>query len=158
MSGPASTGAGRVLPDPVARERSPTARHVRTLLDRALKAGQLSCAVAAWQSDQDLEPSEVAVGRTSVLAGPDAPPVGPSSWFDLASLTKPLVTTTLVLQAARKGRPGPELHLDDLLEDHLPEARRSAFARASLIHLLSHSSGLPAWLPLYVHARQRSQD
>lgn len=53
--------------------------------------------------------------------------------FDVASLTKPLITATLVLQAVAEGR----ISLDDRFE---------GFTYRSL---LTHSSGLIAWLPLY---------
>jgi len=53
--------------------------------------------------------------------------------FDVASLTKPLITATLILQAVAEGR----LSLDDRFE---------GFTYRSL---LTHSSGLIAWLPLY---------
>ena len=53
--------------------------------------------------------------------------------FDVASLTKPLITTTLVLQAVADGR----IALDDRFEGFTYRA------------LLTHTSGLTAWLPLY---------
>ncbi len=53
--------------------------------------------------------------------------------FDVASLTKPLITATLVLQAVAEGR----IALDDRFE---------GFTYRSL---LTHRSGLVAWLPLY---------
>ena len=53
--------------------------------------------------------------------------------FDVASLTKPLITATLILQAVAEGR----ISLDDRFE---------GFTYRSL---LTHSSGLIAWLPLY---------
>ncbi len=56
------------------------------------------------------------------------------TWFDLASLTKPLCTTTLTMLLCERG----QLLLDE-------EVR----AGVRVHHLLSHSSGLPAWQPLY---------
>ena len=53
--------------------------------------------------------------------------------YDCASLTKPLITTTLVMQAAAEGK----LDLDGSF-DGFPYRR-----------LLTHTSGLAAWLPLY---------
>jgi CubicO group peptidase (beta-lactamase class C family) len=55
--------------------------------------------------------------------------------FDVASLTKPLITTTLVLQAVAGGL----IALDDRFE---------GFTYRSL---LTHTSGLAAWLPLYAY-------
>jgi serine-type D-Ala-D-Ala carboxypeptidase len=76
---------------------------------------------------------------------PDAQPATVDTIYDLASLTKVVVTTPLVLQAAAEGCLG----LDDPLAGHLPEARASA---ATVRHLLSHTSGLPAWVPFYLEA------
>jgi serine-type D-Ala-D-Ala carboxypeptidase len=57
--------------------------------------------------------------------------------WDCASITKPLITTTLVLQAVAEGK----LALDDRVE-LLPFDVRYR-------DLLTHTSGLAAWLPLY---------
>lgn len=53
--------------------------------------------------------------------------------YDCASITKPLITTALVLQAVAEGR----LALDD------------SFEGFPYRDLLTHTSGLRAWLPLY---------
>jgi CubicO group peptidase (beta-lactamase class C family) len=53
--------------------------------------------------------------------------------FDCASITKPLVTATLILQAVAAG----SIRLDD------------EYRGFSYRELLSHTSGLKAWLPLY---------
>jgi CubicO group peptidase (beta-lactamase class C family) len=65
--------------------------------------------------------------------------------YDLASLTKPLATTTVVLRLIQDGR----LSLEDPLQQHLPELKGGAIGEATVYHLLTHSSGLPAWRPLY---------
>lgn len=67
---------------------------------------------------------------------------GEESLFDLASVSKVLSTTTLVAIAEQEGL----LATSDLVQTYFP-----AFAdqRVTLSHLLNHSSGLPAWLPLH---------
>lgn len=55
--------------------------------------------------------------------------------YDCASITKALITTTLVLQAVAEGR----ISLDD------------SFHGFPYRRLLTHTSGLAAWLPLYAH-------
>ena len=82
-----------------------------------------------------------AVGLRS--SAQDARPATAETIYDLASLTKVVATTPLLLQAAAEGR----LRLDDPLAIHLPEARAGT---ATLRHLLSHTSGLPAWIPFYL--------
>ena len=73
-------------------------------------------------------------------------PVTPSTRFDLASLTKPLVTSILAMQAVDDGIVEWETPLADILE-----AWPSGGARGEITfeHLLSHRSGLPAWRPIY---------
>jgi len=65
--------------------------------------------------------------------------------YDLASLTKPLATTTALLRLVQDGR----LSIEDPLQKHLEELKGSAIGEATVYHLLTHSSGLPAWRPLY---------
>jgi len=70
--------------------------------------------------------------------------------YDLASLTKPLATALCAVRLAADGR----LRLDDRLARHLPEWRTDdARDGLTLLDLLTHRSGLAAWDPLYLHAR-----
>jgi len=68
--------------------------------------------------------------------------------FDLASLTKVVCTTTLAMQACERG----VIDLDDRLGRYFPEFQAGHNRQVALRHLLSHSSGLPAHVPLYRHA------
>jgi len=65
--------------------------------------------------------------------------------FDVASLTKPVVTTTLVMMLREKGM----LHLNDSVQRHLPAFTGREKERITLKHLMTHISGLPAWANLY---------
>jgi len=68
--------------------------------------------------------------------------------YDLASLTKPLITGLL---AARRIELG-ELTLDSSVSHYLPEFDRTDKQMITVRELLTHSSGLPAWRPLYLLA------
>lgn len=70
--------------------------------------------------------------------------VGPGTWYDLASLTKPLVTTTLTLLARRDG-----LELTMPLGGLLPELTGSPWSAVTVEQVLTHTGGFPAWAPLY---------
>src|SRR5687768_16962697 len=74
--------------------------------------------------------------------------------YDLASLTKPLVTGLLCAGKIESG----EAELDDSVSQHLPEL---AGKEQSLRNLCAHTSGLPAWTPFYLFAadvlRERSR-
>lgn len=79
----------------------------------------------------------------------------PEHAFDLASLTKVLVTLPEVLLLLERG----QLSLQDPLSLHLPEAgwmTEPSVGTARIVHLLAHTSGLPAWAPLYTHPADRA--
>src|SRR6185369_6203512 len=66
--------------------------------------------------------------------------------YDLASLTKPLITGLLCARRIELG----ELTLDSSVSHYLPEFDRTDKQMITLRELLTHTSGLPAWRPLYV--------
>ena len=68
--------------------------------------------------------------------------------YDLASLTKPLVTGLLCAQRIERG----DLTLDETIARVLPEFDRTDKRAITIRHLLTHASGLPAWRPLYITA------
>lgn len=85
----------------------------------------------------------VCAGRLST--SPADPPVRPSTVYDLASLTKPLATATSLALLIQEDR----CRLDDIVAEHLPECAAAPIGTATLRHLLTHSSGLPAWRGFY---------
>lgn len=68
--------------------------------------------------------------------------------YDLASLTKPLVTGLLCARRIESG----ELTLDASVSHYLAEFDRPDKHMITVRQLLTHTSGLPAWRPLYVVA------
>ncbi|MGH2371919.1 MAG: serine hydrolase domain-containing protein, partial [bacterium] len=66
--------------------------------------------------------------------------------FDLASLTKPVATTTAILQLWEHGR----IDHDAPVAHYLPDFAQKGKAAATIRHLLAHTSGLPAWDMLYL--------
>ena len=92
----------------------------------------------------------IARGTTQLIPEPplDALPPSTPPVFDLASVTKALVPATLCMIAVDRGL----CALDTPLKDLLPDWQRREAAhhpRATLLHLLNHSSGLPAWHKYY---------
>lgn len=65
--------------------------------------------------------------------------------YDLASLTKPLVTGLLCTRAMERG----ELRLQDPVARFLPDFAGTDKVAMNIGQLLTHSSGLTPWLPLY---------
>lgn len=68
-----------------------------------------------------------------------------ATWFDLASLTKPLVTALLCLRLVESR----QLALDEVV---LPAS--AGGPPVSVRMLLRHTSGLPAWLPLHAQTSE----
>jgi CubicO group peptidase (beta-lactamase class C family) len=66
--------------------------------------------------------------------------------YDLASLTKPLITGMLCARRIESG----ELTLDSAVAHYLAEFDRTDKQMITIRELLTHTSGLPAWRPLYV--------
>lgn len=66
--------------------------------------------------------------------------------YDLASLTKPLITGSLVTMMIEKGAIDPNASVGELL----PDLYTSVNAEISVNQLLMHTSGLPAWRPFYL--------
>ena len=69
-----------------------------------------------------------------------------STRFDLASLTKPLVTAPLCIAAVERGL----FNLDDPLSRFFPGSVPADKGGITVRSLLSHSSGLPAYEPFYL--------
>ena len=111
------------------------------LLDGAVGVAYPGAVLAvAWRGEVVVRH---ATGR--IAARERAPAVSPETLYDLASLTKVTATLPLVLQAAAEGR----LALDDPVPAHLPECRHH---NVTIRHLLTHTSGLPAWIPFYLES------
>jgi CubicO group peptidase (beta-lactamase class C family) len=71
--------------------------------------------------------------------------------YDLASLTKPLVTGLLCARLVELG----ELTLDSAVAQYLQEFDRADKHHITVRELLTHTSGLPAWRPLYLMAHEK---
>ncbi|MGQ9632392.1 MAG: serine hydrolase domain-containing protein [bacterium] len=92
-----------------------------------------------------------AVGRRSWE--PREEEMAEDTLFDLASLAKPIATSTAVMQLVEAG----ELRLDDPAARFLPDFARAGKGGVTIRQLLSHTSGLPAWEPLYERASNREE-
>ena len=86
---------------------------------------------------------ERAAGRQTYDEG--SPAVTPSTIYDLASLTKIIATTTLMMRRVEAGA----LDLDATAASYLPELEGSPVGDATLRDLLAHSSGLPCCTELF---------
>jgi CubicO group peptidase (beta-lactamase class C family) len=73
--------------------------------------------------------------------------------YDLASLTKPLVTGLLSARMVERGA----LELERPVAVYLPEFARGELSSITVRHLLTHTSGLPAWRPLRISTGGRRE-
>jgi CubicO group peptidase (beta-lactamase class C family) len=80
-------------------------------------------------------------------------PLSVDTWFDLASLTKVIFTTTAILRLVDEGRIG----LDDPLTKAIPDLRQYEASaperRLTFRACLSHQTHLPAVEPLYTYGQ-----
>src|SRR2546426_1247389 len=82
---------------------------------------------------------------------PENRPATLETIYDLASLTKPLITGLICAQLLELG----ELTLDSSVANYLLEFDRPDKNRITIRELLTHTSGLPAWRPLYLLAIEK---
>ena len=101
-----------------------------------------SAQAVAWMHRGDV--SLWTQGQTAGPAWSHAP-VTVDTRFDVASLTKPMVTVTLLAQALSQGR----LTVGQRLESFVPDARGTVLGAATVGQLLSHTSGAPAWVDFF---------
>ncbi|MGB9720427.1 MAG: serine hydrolase domain-containing protein [bacterium] len=74
--------------------------------------------------------------------------------YDLASLTKPLCTAMSIMLLFEE----KEIKLIDYIERYLPAFKNRPNGKKTIKELLTHTSGLPAWFPLYLLNQQERID
>ncbi len=87
-----------------------------------------------------------AFGQADIFTGT---PMTTQTFFDLASLTKPLATTLAVMRLVQEG----QLGLDQPIVEILPALDGSGKQKLTTRHLLTHTSGLPPWRPWFIRLR-----
>ena len=86
--------------------------------------------------------------------GDDDPrPVGDSTVYDLASLTKVIGLTTAAMLLVAEGA----IDLDSLVQHYLPEFTGTGKDAVTVRHLLTHTAGLEAWRPLHLETETRDE-
>ncbi|GBR50683.1 beta-lactamase [Neokomagataea thailandica NBRC 106555] len=108
---------------------------------KAVDEGQCPGAVLAVGSKGQVAHSYV-YGRRALV-----PEIQPMLWqtvFDMASLTKPLITALAIMQYVERGTIG----IDELVTHYLPEFGSMGKESITIRLLLTHYSGLPPDVPL----------
>ena len=116
-------------------------------LQDAVAEGRLPAAsLAVARHGHLIEPR--AFGRIRLEAG--SPPAGPDTIFLVASVTKS-VTVASVMLLVERGM----LSLQDRVCDIVPEFARNGKEEVRVVHLMTHTSGLPDMLPEDRELRRR---
>jgi len=107
------------------------------LLQSKVDSSELTGAVLRVRDGKDLAEHSFGIAK-------------PESVFYVASLTKPMTSTAVMILVDRG-----KLSLDDPVQKFIPEFRGGEKNRVLLRHLLTHTSGLPDMLPENEALRQR---
>jgi len=110
-------------------------------LDKAIDGAEIPGAVVLARMPREGEVLEHASVRGLAVVRPERIPMTRETIFDLASLTKPIVTTTAVMQLVAEGA----LDLDAPVAKVLPVFAERDKEAVTIRHLLTHSSGLKPW-------------
>ncbi len=86
-----------------------------------------------------------------LMAAPE--PMTTGHLFDIASLTKVIGTTTAIMLLADHGL----IRVDDPVGKYVPAFDSGDKKRISIRHLLTHTSGIYEWYPLYYRASNRQE-
>jgi CubicO group peptidase (beta-lactamase class C family) len=122
---------------------------VEESLARAVRAGAFPG--AAWAAGG--ASGTAGIGGVGVLDAASGRRSTGDSIYDLASLTKVIATTSVLMRLFEDGR----FSLDTGVRTILPGFDGGGREKVTLEHLLTHSSGLPAWRALYQEARSREE-
>ena len=87
----------------------------------------------------------IALGYRKSLDESAPQPITYSDSFDLASITKIMSTTAIVMELVK----AKELKLSDRASAYLPQWKNEK-AEITIEDLLRHRSGLPPWRPFYI--------
>ncbi len=122
-------------------------------LEKAIDSAEMPGAVLLARMPRDGEVLEHRCVRGHAVARPERVPMRRETVFDLASLTKPLATTSAVMLLVHEGL----LSLDDPVAKHLPAFGERDKESVTLRHLLTHSSGLKPWRAFHEMLQERER-
>ena len=118
-------------------------KNISNLLQKSIAAGDFPSAVYLVA-----EKGEIVVQEAFGLAvvEPETIKAGTDTIYDLASLTKPLVTGLLCAALIQNG----EIALDDTIATYFDVFETVEKRNITIRHLITHVSGFKAWLPFYL--------
>lgn len=114
---------------------------VERALDKAIEKQEIPGAVVLARMPREGEVLDYAWVRGLAVARPERLPMRRDTIFDLASLTKPLATTTAIMLLVEEG----SISLDDPVAKSLPAFADRGKENVTIRHLLCHAAGLKPW-------------
>lgn len=110
-----------------------------TIIPQEMEKGKIPGVVVCVGSKEKIY-FEKAFGYAGIE--PEKVPMKIDTIFDLASVTKPVGTATSIMILVDRGKLG----LDDKVSKYIPEFASKGKENATIKNLLTHSSGLPAYM------------
>lgn len=139
-------------PAPAPSEHAPArVIAVRDTLQRLLDAARADSAFPGAVAVVGTSSGVLATVSTGTLDWRLSPPVDGETLWDLASLTKVVAMTSAMMRLVDSGL----VSLDAPVQRYLPEWTAAGAETVTVRHLLTHSSGLPSWRPLYKETTHR---
>jgi CubicO group peptidase (beta-lactamase class C family) len=129
----------------------PDHQQIQALLEKGVTDGVYPGAVMVVAKQGKVVFFE-AVGQASRI--PQSAPMKKETIFDLASLTKPLVTTLVLMKLVSDGR----IFLDGPLSDILPGSILNDKKDLTLRLILNHAAGFLDWKPFYLDLVKYERD
>ncbi len=132
---------------PIVKE---TVKQIDQFLESCIKAGDFTGAVYLIAEKSQI----FALGSCgNAIITPEEIPVTVDAIFDMASVTKPLVTGMLLTQCLEKGL----FSLEQPISEILPEFKTKEKSSITIAQVASHSAGFIAWLPFYALVENKAQ-
>ena len=122
-------------------------------LDQAITKSQAPGAVVLARMPREGELLEHESVRGNAVLRPERIAMARDTIFDLASLTKPIVTATSLMLLAAEGR----IDLDDPVAKVLPPFGERGKEAVTIRSLLTHTSGLKPWRPFHEALLERER-
>ena len=116
-------------------------RRADRAIDKSIASAEIPGAVAGARMPKNGETLEYFSERGLAVLQPERIPMTRRTIFDLASLTKPLATTTAILLLVDEGA----VELDTPVAKYLPLFSERDKEAVTIRNLLTHSSGLKPW-------------
>jgi CubicO group peptidase (beta-lactamase class C family) len=116
-------------------------RRVDRAIDKSIASAEIPGSVAGAQMPKNGETLEYFSEHGLAVLQPERIPMTRRTIFDLASLTKPIATTTAILLLVDEGA----VELDTPVAKYLPLFSERDKEAVTIRNLLTHSSGLKPW-------------